>query len=309
MTLQLMRLTLRQLQIFSAIARTGTTTAAAEQISLSQSAVSAAVKELEQSLGLELFDRVGKRLLLNDHGRAILPQAMDLLSSAESLEMLCHSNAPCLLRIGASLTIGNYLLPGLLADFLREQGFDIHEDTPPLKVIVASTADIAQQVENYDVDIGLVEGLCTRQAIRSQIWLEDELVIVAAPDHPVVKHYGNNSIPLDRLAQANWLLRETGSGTREALEQMLLHKLGHIKSTLEFNDHESIKHAAMAGLGLACLSRWAVKDRLAIGHLLELNTDMGRLRRQFSILLQQNKRVTPGMQKFLTFLQRRPQPV
>jgi DNA-binding transcriptional LysR family regulator len=300
-----MRLTLRQLQIFTAIARRGSTTAAAEQISLSQSAVSAAVKELEQSLGLELFDRVGKRLLLNDHGRAILPQAMDLLSNAESLELLCHGNAPCQLRIGASLTIGNYLLPGLLAEFLREQGFDIHETTPPLKVVVASTADIAGRVENYDVDIGLVEGMCNRPAIRSEPWLDDELVIVAAPGHPIIQAAQDGRIPLERLAQANWLLRETGSGTREALEQMLLPQLGHIRSTLEFNDHEAIKHAAMAGLGIACLSRWAVKDRLTIGHLVELNTELGRLRRQFNIVLQQRKRITPGMRKFLDFLHRR----
>ena len=102
-----MNLTLRQLQIFITIAQSGSTTAAGAKISLSQSAISASIAELEKILTVQLFDRIGKRLVLNDHGRAILPQAMAVLNSATTLEQTCKQDAPSQIIIGVSLTIGN----------------------------------------------------------------------------------------------------------------------------------------------------------------------------------------------------------
>lgn len=298
-----MHLTLRQLQIFVAVARSGSTTAAAKQVSLSQSATSAAINELERGLNTILFDRVGKRLLLNDCGRAVLPQALALLNSAESLEQSFVNNVPSLLRIGASLTIGNYILPGLLARFWRSQGIELDDAIPPMQVAVASTADIALQVDQFEVDIGLVEGSCHRAGVHVTPWIEDELLIVASPHHPIMREYGNGAVPIPRLAQTNWLMREPGSGTREVLEQVLLPHLHHVKSSLEFSDHEAIKRAAAEGLGIACLSRWAVRDMLATGRLAEVNSSLGTLKRNFHILLQGHKQITPGMQKFMDFIQ------
>lgn len=294
-----MRLTLRQLQIFVAIAQSGSTTAAGEQIALSQSAISAAIAELERNLNVQLFDRVGKRLLLNDHGRAMLPQAMALVNSADNLEQSYLNNTPSLLMIGASLTIGNYLLPALLADYWRLQGIALGDSTPPLQVVVANTADIAAKVANFEVDIGMIEGPCHRPEIAVTPWLQDELLLVAAPTHAIVQEYGKSLIPAARLAKANWLLREPGSGTREALEQALLPHVNQLKSSLEFNDHEAIKQTAVQGLGIACLSRLVVSDMLGVGKLVELNTIAGKLKRRFSLLVHHQKQVTPGMQQFI----------
>lgn len=116
-----MRLALRQLQIFIAITKTGSTTAAAEKIALTQSAISTSMAELEIHLNFKFFDRVGNRLILNDLGRALLPQAMAVTHSAESLEQSFLTERPSLLIIGASLTIGNYLLPSMLASYWRNQ--------------------------------------------------------------------------------------------------------------------------------------------------------------------------------------------
>ncbi len=295
-----MRLTLRQLQIFIAITQSGSTTAAGEQVALSQSAISAAINELERTLNVQLFDRVGKRLILNDHGRAMLPPAMALLNSAESLEQAYLGTGPSVLIIGASLTIGNYLLPGLLANYWRAQGIALGDPTPPLQVIVANTTDIASKVANFEVDIGLVEGPCHRPEIAVTPWLEDVLLFVAAPGHPIVREYGNELIPPARLAKANWLLREPGSGTREALEQALLPHVNQLKSSLEFNDHEAIKQSAMQGLGIACLSRLVVADMLSSGQLVTLNTIFGSLKRRFTLLVHHQKQITPGMQQFIT---------
>lgn len=296
-----MHLTLRQLQIFVAIAQSGSTTAAGEQIALSQSAISASIAELERILNVRLFDRVGKRLILNDHGRAMLPQAMSQLNSAENLEQSYLSTAPSMLIIGASLTIGNYLLPRLLANYWRSQGIVLGDDSPPLQVIVANTADIASKVANFEVDIGLVEGPCHRPDIAISSWLLDELLLVASPDHQIVQEYTGNFIPPARLAKTNWLLREQGSGTREALEYALLPHLPQLKSSLEFNDHEAIKQCAAHGLGIACLSQLVVADMLESGQLVELKTMFGRLTRRFSLLVHHQKQITQGMQHFISY--------
>lgn len=297
-----MRINLRQLQIFIAIAKSGSTTAAGEHIALSQSAISASIGELERALNTLLFDRVGKRLLLNDHGRAMLPQVIALVNSAESLEQAYLDNqAPSILVIGASLTIGNYLLPRLLSQYWRDQGYVLGDSTPPIQVLVANTADIISKVANFEVDIGLVEGPCHRNDIAITPWVADDLMLVAAPTHPVILEYGLNLIPPERLAKANWLLREQGSGTREALERALLPDVVQLKSSLEFNDHEAIKQSAMEGLGIACLSKLVVQDALHSGRLVKLNTMFGDLSRHFSILIHHQKQLTSGMQRFIAY--------
>lgn len=295
-----MRLTLRQLQIFIAIAKSGSNTAAGEQVGLSQSAISASIAELEKTVNVQLFDRVGKRLQLNDHGRAMMPHALALVDGAESLEeSYLNDSTPSALIIGASLTIGNYLLPSLLANYWRQRGFILGDALPPLQVIIANTADIINKVANFEVDLGLVEGSCHCADIAVTPWLKDELLLIASADHPMVLKYGRAAIPPERLADVNWLLREPGSGTREALEHALLPDITQMKSTLEFNDHEAIKHSAAEGLGIACLSRLVVSDMLASGKLVELNTKFGALNRRFSLLVQHQKQMTAGMQQFI----------
>ncbi len=297
-----MRITLRQLDIFLAIADSGTTTAAAERIALSQSAISAAIAELEKLLGVQLFDRLGKRLQLNDHGRALLPQARALVDNARSLEASFNGPQPSLLVLGASLTIGNYLLPGLLADYWRSIGLAAGEAPPPVQLKVANTAEIAAKVANFEVDFGLIEGPCHRPDVELIPWMPDELLLVVGRSHPLASQA--NQLSLSQLAQAQWLLREPGSGTREALEQLLLPHLHQLKSQFEFNDHQAIKQSAIQGLGIACLSRLMLEDELANGKLIPLNTGLGPLQRQFSILLHRQKQLTPGMKALLDFLRK-----
>ena len=296
-----MHITLRQLQIFAAIAQSGSTTAAGTQIALSQSAVSASIAELERVLSVLLFDRIGKRLILNDHGRAMLPQALSQLKSAADLEQSYLSDSPSLLVIGASLTIGNYLLPRLLADYWRSQGIVVGDTNPPLQVVIHNTVEIAAKVANLEVDIGLVEGPCHRSDIAITPWLKDELLLVASPDHPIIREYNGGLVPFSRMAKANWLLREQGSGTREALENVLLPHLPQLKSHLEFNDNEAIKQSAVRGLGVACLSELIVSDMIEAGRLVEIKTDFVRIPRRFSLLIHHQKKITKGMQRFIDF--------
>jgi DNA-binding transcriptional LysR family regulator len=152
-----MRLSLRQLQIFRAIALSGSTTAAALSVPLSQSAASAALKELERVLNAPLFDRVGKRLLLNDNGRTLLPMALAVLDGAQSLESAFASNAqavPVELHIFASTTIGNYILPSLLASF------KVRVPAARLELQIGNTLDVVIAVRDFETDIGFIEGPC-----------------------------------------------------------------------------------------------------------------------------------------------------
>ncbi|WP_010373176.1 LysR substrate-binding domain-containing protein, partial [Xanthomonas vasicola] len=207
-----MRLTLRQLLIFTAVADTGSTTAAGERVALSQSATSGALNELESLLGAQLFDRIGKRLLLNDNGRALLPQARALLDGVQEIESQFGlgaagvATAPLLtrLRVGASTTIGNYVLPSLIA------GYRTAWPGAAVDVVIGNTREVAAAVSRLEVDIGLIEGPCHESDVEVVPWRQDALVIVAAPTHALAQAAAHARVPLKALRQARWLLREPG---------------------------------------------------------------------------------------------------
>ncbi|SFE51141.1 LysR family transcriptional regulator [Paracidovorax wautersii] len=302
-----MRLTLRQLLIFTAVADTGSTTAAGERVALSQSATSAALNELEALLQAQLFDRIGKRLLLNDCGRALLPQARALLDAALAIESQfglggpggAHAPLATRLRIGASTTIGNYVLPALVAGYLKAW------PGAAVDVVIGNTREVAEAVDRLEVDMGLIEGPCHEPALQVVPWLEDELVVVAAPAHPLAQAHGPQArVPLKALRQARWLLREPGSGTREAVEHALLPHLHHLQGDLQPGSTEAIKQAAAAGLGLACLPWCAVQDLVTLGRLAVLHTTLPRLKRRFYLVHHRQKRLSDPLQRFVAHCER-----
>ena len=296
-----MRLTLRQLLIFTAVADTGSTTAAGERVALSQSATSGALNELESLLGAQFFDRIGKRLLLNDNGRALLPQARALLDGAHEIESQFGlgnaqaTTAPLItrLRVGASTTIGNYVLPALIAGYAKAW------PGAAVDVVIGNTRDVAAGVTRLEVNIGLIEGPCHEAELRVTPWLQDELVIVAAPTHALLQGGAQARVSLKALRQASWLLREPGSGTREAVEQVLLPHLHHLNGNMQPGSTEAIKQAAAEGLGLACLSLCAVQDLVTLGRLVVLRTTLPRLTRRFYLIQHRQKRLSGNLQRFV----------
>lgn len=291
-----MRLTLRQLQIFLAIAQTGSTSAAADEVNLSQSATSAALNELEHGLEISLFDRIGKRLQLNDNGRLLQPQANQLLDAARVIEQQFNpgfAQSGAGLRLGASTTVGIYVLPAILAK--------THSDSMSYpNVTIANTADIAHAVANFDLDLGLIEGPCHQEELYAERWISDELIIVCAPEHPILNGGVEAKVPLKNLRSAQWLLREPGSGTRETVEQALLPHLHHLNCIGEFGNSEAIKYAAAEGLGIACLSRRVVADLLSMRKVVELKTTLPKLERNFYLIHHRHKILSARLQDFLT---------
>lgn len=301
-----MRLTLRQLQIFTAVADTGSTTAAGPQVALSQSATSGALNELESLLGARLFDRIGKRLVLNDTGRALLPPARALLDGAQGIEQQFGisdaadrgAGLATRLRVGASTTIGNYLLPSLVASHLREStelGLDVQVD-----VAIGNTSDIAAAVARLEVDVGLIEGPCHERELQARPWREDELVIVGAPFHPLLRDDPAARISLKALRAQRWLLREPGSGTREAVEHALLPHLHQWLQPMQLGSSEAIKQAAAEGLGLTCLSLCAVQDLLTLQRLVLVNSTLPRLTRRFYLIHHRQKQFSASLQRFVS---------
>ncbi len=296
-----LRLTLRQLQIFVAVARAGSTMAAAEQIALSQSATSAALNELESLLGGQLFNRVGRRLVLNEHGRSMLPQARAALAAAQGIETefgsAGRSPAPHLL-IAASTTIGNYVLPRVIAGYRRR------ERAAHIEVHIGNTQKVARAVAEFEVDLGFIEGPTSERQLEVVPWMQDELVIVCAPGHRLARRRPKR-VGIEALREETWLLREAGSGTREVVERALQPHLHRIRTETELGSAEAIKQAVAEGLGIACLSKFAVADQLELGRLVRLSTALPRLTRTFYLVRHERRFVSATLAAFMAHCTRR----
>lgn len=302
----MLHLTLRQFEIFCAVAQSGTTVAAAEAVALSQSATSAALQQLEQSLGVQLFERVGKRLLLNDAGRALLPQALTMLEQARSIEQSFSArtaNMPVRLRVAASTTIGTYALPEVLARLAR---------THPLVRVdlqIANTQEVGDAVLAMEVDMGLIEGSSHWQGLEVEPWLRDELVIVASPQDPLTEQARSKPLGVAALRKAAWLLREAGSGTREMVEHALLPHLHQLPAAATLGSSEAIARCVQQGLGISCLSRVLVQSQLQTQALEILPTTLPRMWRHFSLVQREGKRRSPALQAFVDACKASAQPL
>lgn len=286
-----MKFTLRQLEIFVAAAQQGGISRAAEALSMSQSAASSSLAELERQFDVQLFDRAGKSLRLNELGQRLLPRAVELLERAREIDGLLHGRAGFgSMQIGATLTIGNYLATLIVATFLQR-----HAESR-IQLRVHNTATIIEQVADFELDLGLIEGSCHHPELETERWLEDELVVFCAPSHPLANR---GAADLAVLARQDWILREQGSGTRETFEQAIRHLEGGVRVRLELEHTEAIKRAVESGLGVGCISRLALREAFRRGSLVEIRTPGLDLRRAFHFVRHRRKFATPGMQAFI----------
>lgn len=285
-----MHITLRQLEVFAEVLKSGSTTQASQRLALSQSAVSAALTDLEGQLGVQLFDRVGKRLVVNEHGRLLYPRALAALEQASEIEQLFRE-ANGAIRVFASSTIGNYILPEVIAHYRR--------DFPelPLELSVGNSQDVITAVADFRVDIGLIEGPCHAAEIIAEPWLEDELVVFAPPSSPLLQ----SEVTLEGLAAAPWILRERGSGTREIVDYLLLSHLPQFQLGMELGNSEAIKHAVRHGLGISCLSRRVIAEQLETGTLMEVPLPLPRLVRTLWRIHHRQKHLSSALTRFIRY--------
>lgn len=284
-----MRITLRQLEIFAAVCAEGTITGAADRIGLSQAAASQALAELEEQLQRRLFDRKGRRLKENTAGRDLLPEAIQILDRIRQIESGAGQSLN--IRIAASLTVGNYMLPEFVGKYARR-----HPDAH-FRMEIGNTEFVAASVRRFESDAGWIEGLARHADLLSFPWREDQLVVIAAPDHPLA---GREATP-EALAKEPWVLRERGSGTREVFEDAIAGNFQLSRVPIELGGIGATKRAVMAGAGLSCISRSVIQLELDAHQLAIVRTPWLDLRRQITLLLHRRKYLDPGLRNFLQF--------
>jgi DNA-binding transcriptional LysR family regulator len=251
---------LDQLRVFVAVAERGHVTRAAEGLGMSQSAASAAIKALEHSCGVRLFNRVGRSIELSHVGRRFLPEAKAILDRADAARLFLDNASQTItgaVSIAASQTIASYWLPRRLASF--------HEIHPSVRldVTIGNTTQVAAAVLDGTADMGLVEGR-TRSDLLKRIRVDtDRLVMVFAADAAAE----SASSLVDPLS-FRWIVRERGSGTREALEDFIARQgksLDDLRVFLVLPSNEAIRQAVEAGAGATIISKRVVADSIARG--------------------------------------------
>lgn len=269
-----MKITLRQLAVFDAVARLSSVSKAAEEVHLSQSAATLALQDLEQNLNAALFYRHQRRLTLSENGRRLQPQARSLLRLAREIEADSDVEAGGVVTIAASPSIGNYLMPRICSDFLS-----LHPNAR-LKLTVAEDPEVIEQVEGMKIDIGFIEGVSFRHMLLVQPWRKDDLVIVVAPGHWAV----GARVSLSQLQAEPWYLQPIGAPTRHQFVQAYPKLLGAGSIRFESDSVEAIKAAISSGKGIGCLSRVAVAAELKVGTLVNLRPRSFKVDRELKII-------------------------
>ena len=287
-----MRYSLRQLEVFLATARHENVTRAAAALAMSQSAASGALKELEGQFNVQLFDRVGKRLQLSELGHQLRPQAQSLLDQAREFEQaLAGDNIVGRLEIGATLTIGNYLAVNMIADFRQRN------PQADIALQIANTEVIAERVAGFELDMGLVEGEYHHPDLETLHWRRDELVVFAAPDHPLAT---SRKVSDRQLIELPWIVRERGSGTRQAFDRAMHGIVTDLHIAMELQQPKAIKRAVEAGLGVGCLSRISVQEAFERGSLVPLPVSGRDFHREWFIITHRHKYRSAALKQWLT---------
>ncbi|MGD9478927.1 LysR substrate-binding domain-containing protein [Shinella sp. G-2] len=258
-------MTLEQLRIFVAVAEREHLTQAADALHLTPSAVSSAVRVLEDRYGIALFHRTGRRIELTEAGLAFLPEAKATLARAESADLFLTEIGGLkrgTLAVAASQTVGGYWLPPLLMRF--------HAVYPAIaiRMVGGNTEQVAEAVLEGRVELGIIEGEVDHPALSQRIVARDRVLVVAPAGHPLA----DGPITPDALTQARWVLREPGSGTRSALTSVLDETALDVALSLPSN--EAVRSAVLAGNALTAVSEYVVRDDLAAGRLVTVAFDL-----------------------------------
>lgn len=299
------KITLKQLAVFVSIYQTGSTSRAGEELHLSQSAVSSALTELESRLQMPLFERVGRRLNQHPNAHPIYVQAQAILGQSLTLEHY-HKHQAGQIHIGASTTIGNYVLPPLLAK--------LYKALPDASVntYIANTQEVVAEVEQLNIDIALVEGMprpTDMKAIEQRAWRTDTLMIFAKRDSqwlPNIAAYNNTDncyeLSIEQLARLPLLVREAGSGTRQIIDEQLLKHLPDADVIMAIQQSEAIKNMVSADIGLGCLSQHVIETELATGTLVQVTVAEIDLSRTWWLVWHKARHQSPIWQTFIDIL-------
>ncbi|MGE4498450.1 MAG: LysR substrate-binding domain-containing protein [Deferribacterales bacterium] len=282
-----MNITLRQIEVFLAVAAFSHVGRAAESLNISQSAVSMALGQFEEAVKERLFDRSSRKVFLNDAGKKLLPFARKAYEAAAEVENFrSDGKIRGSLKIGASTTIGNYLMPFIIGRFS-----EMFPETL-ITMEVGNTAVIAERVSEHELDLGFTEGPVHDDEITELFWRKDRLTVFS-PKSFIEESY-RPDIP-------SWIIREKGSGTREVFEAAMSKAGTGFKIKMELGHTEAIKKAVEAGLGIGCLSELAVSGEISRGVFRRLNLNNADFSRDLNIITRKDKHLTASMKAFIDY--------
>jgi len=285
-----MKLTLRQLEIFLNVVKSGHLTNVAKDMKLSQSAVSMSIKELEGIIGKPLFDRINKKLVLNEMGRAFYKEIDPLFKKLKDIEYeFQNAENKGMIRVGASTTIVDYLMPSIICSYMNLY--------PDVKITLkeGNTQKIKEMLKKGEIDIGFVEGFVSdSEIIKEKIGI-DELIIVTS--HQDMAKPCN----IEDLAQKRWVLREEGSGTREVFLDYIKGKTEPLNVFFELGHTESIKSILQNRECLSCISKIAVQKELDNGTLFQVKVRKFDCKREFLMIYHKDKYKSVLFDKFVYF--------
>ncbi|MEA3277173.1 MAG: LysR family transcriptional regulator [Pseudomonadota bacterium] len=290
-----MNVSLRQLRIFEAVARQLSYTRAAEELHLSQPAVSMQVRQLEDEVGLPLFERLGKTISLTEAGREMYDYSRSINRALQEMEEVAESLKGVSrgrLSVAVASTV-NYFAPRLLAVF--------HQRYPgiSLKLDVTNREELVRQLEANSVDMVLMGQPPDAVDVDSEAFMDNPLVVVGPPDHALA---GERDIPLSRLASEIFVMREPGSGTRQAMERFFSEHGTAIRHGMQMTRNEAIKQAVRAGMGLSVVSLHTIELELETRRLVILDVEGFPIERQWHLVYRRGKRLSPAARAFREFV-------
>ncbi|MBO0959851.1 LysR family transcriptional regulator [Neobacillus sp. MM2021_6] len=289
---------IESLKMFCTVVDEGSISKAARLRFVSQPAVTRQIHQLEEVYGMLLFERVDGKLLLSEAGKTLYPYAKEIIEymkrSVEAIDVL-RGSQDTVLRVGASLTIGEYLLPGLLGSFSKSD--------PDIKfsLTIGNTPTILSKLDNNDIDIALVEGAVKKENFIVEKFAEDELILVAPFHH---KWKDREKIHITELPEEKMIWRESNSGTRLIVEEAFKEKgiLDQIESAMELGSMQSIKSAVEADLGVSLLPKLTVVKELTYGTLCEIKIADFHLTRDLWMVQKVHRFQKTGLRHFIDFI-------
>jgi DNA-binding transcriptional LysR family regulator len=291
----MIHLTLRQLQVFEAVARHLNFSRASEELHLSQPAVSMQVKQLEEAAGIALFEQVGKKIFLTGAGREVLLSSQAISQHLRDLEAALADLQG--LKSGR-LVVGVVSTASVFATRLMAQ-YRKQQPEVQLTLNVVNRETLLQQLAHNETDLAIMGQPPEGRDLYAQAFMRNPLVLVAAADHPLA---GERAIPFARLAGQPLLGREPGSGTRSAMEAIFRkHGIG-LTPAMEMNNNEAIKQAVEVGLGLGVVSRHTVEQELRSGRMVALDVEGFPIMRDWYLVYRQGKRLSPSALSFRDFV-------
>lgn len=272
-----MKFSLKQVQLFKSIADHKSVSEAAKELFLSQSAASMALAQLETKLGGSLFTRQGRRMELTKFGLWLRPHVHRLLDTCHTIDMGMRNMdlVSGYLKLASSQTPAEHLVPVLLSS--------IDSSFPRLEISLAveNTEHVIEGLLDYSFDLGIIEGHYDDERIAQRNWCNDNLVIVASASHPYVQH---SNVSLSQLAQASWVLRERGAGTREIFDENIHQHIDQLKVHREYDQINVILEMVARGSYLSCLSRKSVEAWMQSGRIKVLTVEELSMPRKFSFV-------------------------